>query len=237
VALKATLEQERSPLLSNLMHFLVQVLEMHESAVEDALASNRRLARELRFDLDRFKASQQQQQQHQQQQQLPQMRAGTDDGGFDDDDNDNDDRVVATQTQAPPPVVAPTPHRPAAAAQLSTPFRTPSRSRVAATSAAVPLSAAKVKATAVAAAAAPPSSDDAPVVMRPKTPWSSLRVKSVAQTELQSVSTALSFDDAPPTAGNDDGDSNDDAFRVASTPKPRAIDKENAARNRKRVQK
>jgi condensin-2 complex subunit D3 len=229
VALKATLEQERSPLLSNLMHFLVQVLEMHESAVEDALASNRRLARELRFDLDRFKASQQQQQQ------VPQMRAGTDDGGFDDDDdNDDDERVVATQ--APLPVAAPTPHRPAAAAQLSTPFRTPSRARIAATSAAVPLSAAKVKATAV-AAAAPPPSDDAPVVMRPKTPWSSLRVKSVAQeTDLQSVSTALSFD-APPTAGDDDGDSNDDAFRVASTPKPRAVDKENAARNRKRVQK
>jgi hypothetical protein len=214
------------------MHFLVQVLEMHESAVEDALASNRRLARELRFDLDRFKASQQQQQQ----QQVPQMRAGTDDGGFDDDDDDNnnDERVVATQ--APLPVAAPTPHRPAAAAQLSTPFRTPSRARIAATSAAVPLSAAKVKATAV-AAAAPPSSDDAPVVMRPKTPWSSLRVKSVAQeTDLQSVSTALSFD-APPTAGDDDGDSNDDAFRVALTPKPRAVDKENAARNRKRVQK
>ena len=210
------------------MHFLVRVFDLHQSAVEDALASNRRLARELQYDLERFKAAQQ----------PPKAQLRDNDGDGNNNDGDDDDVIDDSKAAAPiakpalAAITAPTPHRPAAAttaaATVATPFRTPSRARIAAATEKVPLSAAKIKPAATAATTAS-ANDEAPVAARPKTPWSSLRVKSMlgeAASELDSVATALSFG-----AANADDADNADAFRCASTPKPKArpAEKENAA--------
>jgi hypothetical protein len=47
------------------------------------------------------------------------------------------------------------------------------------------------------------------------------------------VATALSFDAPAPAATGDADNDNADAFKsIAATPKPRAVDKENATKNR-----
>jgi condensin-2 complex subunit D3 len=232
IALKATLERQHSTLLHNLMYFLVQIFKLHESAVEDALAGNRRLARELRYDLERFEKAQARAQQ---------MAVDNNDDDDDDDNNNdmvggNDDAVAAIP---PPPQQVQQP----AAAPPVTPFRTPSRARIAANAdkalvPSTPMSVAKVKR----AAAAPEVPSAATTVavtpaVKPKTPWSTLRVKSMTTAsgdDLSSVAVALSFGvdtestTATTTTNNDD---DDDAFAVAATPKRATIEQENVRKN------
>jgi condensin-2 complex subunit D3 len=220
VALKATLEQQHSTLLHNLMYFLVQIFKLHEGAVEDALAGNRRLARELRYDLERFEKA------HARAQQM------TVDEDDDSDDNDDNNTVATVQPAVQPVQVAPV-----------TPFRTPSRARFAANTdnalaPSTPMSVVKVKRAAVAATTpAAPVAPEATPAAKPKTPWSTLRVKSMTTKtgdDLSSVAAALSFgaDNEPlPTTDNDDDA--DDAFVVAATPKraTRVVEQENARKN------
>jgi condensin-2 complex subunit D3 len=222
VALKATLEQQRSTLLHNLMYFLVQIFKLQESAVEDALAGNRRLARELRYDLERFEKAQ--------------MRASAKN---DDEEDDTADVAVPAvqqqQQQQPAPPTAVTSTAPVAPI---TPFRTPSRARISVATnerqplaPSTPMSVAKVKRSA-AATDAPPTNVE-PATAKPKTPWSTLRVKSMTAAtgdDVGSVAAALSFDlgdsgdnnvvavDNNNNNDSDDAD-NDDAFVVAATPK------------------
>lgn len=106
------------------------------------------------------------------------------------------------------------------------------------------MSVAKVKRSAAVATEAPPINVDPTTTAKPKTPWSTLRVKSMTAAtgdDVGSVAAALSFDLGENNAvvvnnsssNSNDAADNDDAFVVAATPKrvTTRAEQENSSKN------